>query len=183
MKKSLENKELSNSISLIQPTCPILCTTKNEDDSDHVAPFSWFIPVSRKPPRVALALLSYPKKQNSLINIERTNEFVINIPNISLKERILECAKPVGLGENKFKRSGFTALPSKYVSAKGIDECKASIECKVYEIYNTGDHTLIIADVLYCQYDGDAYNKDLSINTDIFAPVIYLGKTNLVTVV
>lgn len=179
MKKSLGNKELSNSITLIQPTCPILCATKNEDGSDHVAPFSWFIPVSRKPPRVALVLKNSPKKQHSLVNIERTGEFVINIPDISLAEKILECAKPVKSGENKFERSGFTILPSKYVSANGIDECKANIECKVYQFLEVGDHKLIIADVLNCQYDTGAYNEDMHPDYNVFTPVVYLGNTKL----
>lgn len=179
MKISLENQQLSNSISLIQPTCPVLCTTKNENSSDHVAPFSWFIPVSRKPPRVALALLNNPKKQHSLVNIERTGEFVINIPDISLAEKILECGSPPKIGESKFERSGFTILPSKYINVNGINECKANIECKLYEIHDVGDHKLIIADVLNCQYDTDVYNEDSYPNYNVFTPVVYLGKTNL----
>lgn len=178
MKVTLENRELSNSISLIQPTCPILCTTKNEDNSDHVAPFSWFIPVSRKPPRVALALLSNPRKQHSLVNIERTGEFVVNIPDISLAEKIMQCGSPSKLGINKFERSGFTILPSEYVEVNGIEECKANIECKLYDLYEVGDHKLIIADVLNCKYDTDFYNKDLTPNYNIFTPAVYLGKIN-----
>lgn len=179
MKKSLKNKELSNSITLIQPTCPILCTTKNEDGSDHAAPFSWFIPVSRKPPRVALALLSNPKKQHSLVNIERTGEFIINIPDISLAEKLLECSMPSESGESKFQRCGFSILPSKHVNVNGIDECKASIECKVYEINSAGDHSLIIADVLNCQYDTDVYNEDMYPDYNVFTPIVYLGKAKL----
>jgi len=69
---------------------PILCTTKNNDGSDHVAPFSWINPVSHKPPRIALALLNSPKKQQSLENIERSAEFVVNMPAIHLMNCVMD---------------------------------------------------------------------------------------------
>ena len=178
MKVSLKNHELSDSISLIQPTCPILCTTKNKDNSDHVAPFSWFIPISRKPPRIALALLSNPTKQHTLVNIERTGEFVVNIPDISMNEKIIQCSAPSNSGINKFQQSRFTVLPSKLVEVNGIKECKANLECRLFKLYEVGDHKLIIADILNCRYDKDYYNKDLTPDYDVFIPAVYLGKLN-----
>ena len=90
MKKNMDASELKKSILLMQPTRPILCTTKNEDGSNHVAPFSWINPVSFDPPRVALALCSKPKKQQSLQNIERTGEFVVNLPDANVVEKLVE---------------------------------------------------------------------------------------------
>ena len=104
---------------------------------------------------------------------------MINIPDISLAEKILECASPSKSGESKFERSKFTILPSKYVNANGIDECRANIECKACNFIDVGDHKLIIADILSCQYDTNAYNQDLNPNYNTFTPVIYFGKTNL----
>ncbi len=179
MKKEMKESELFNSVFLLQPSRPILCTTKNEDGSDHVAPFSWINPASHKPPRVALALLNKPKKQRSLENIERTAEFGVNIPDMSMAEKIVECSYATKLGENKFDRSGFTRMPSAYIKAPCIEEAMASLECKVLNMIDAGDHTLIIADIVHAKYDEDAYSSNLLINTGKFRPVIHVQNFNL----
>lgn len=179
MKKIIEENELCNSVFLLQPSRPILCTTKNEDDTDHVAPFSWINPASQTPPRVALALLSKPKKQKSLENIERTGEFGINIPDLSMVEKLVGCSFSTKFGENKFDRSGFARMPSVTIKPNCIMECRANLECRVHNLIDAGDHTIIIADILHAKYDEDAFSSNLLINTQNFKPVIHLQSFNL----
>ncbi|MDP3387519.1 MAG: flavin reductase family protein [Eubacteriales bacterium] len=175
MKKTMESQELNKSIFLLQPSRPILCTTKNEDGSDHVAPFSWVNPVSFNPPRIALALSNSPKKQNSLINIERTGEFVINMPDMRIADKMIEASYSTKFGENKFIRSGFTGEEASAVAPKIISECQSHLECRVIEIIEPGDHKLIIADVVGASYNQEAYGVDLHINTQNFQPVIHMN--------
>lgn len=175
MKKKMNSQELNNSIFLLQPSRPILCTTKNEDGSDHVAPFSWINPVSFNPPRIALALLTNPKKQKSLVNIERTGEFVINMPDMKIADKMIEASYSTKFGENKFVRSGLTGEKASLVAPKIIGECQAHLECRVLEIIEPGDHKLIIADVVGASYNQEAYGFDLHINTQNFQPVIHMN--------
>jgi len=180
MKRIIEENELYNSVFLLQPSRPILCTTKNEDGTDHVAPFSWINPVSHKPPRVALALLSKPEKQRSLENIERTGEFGVNIPDLTMAEKLVECSYKTKFGENKFDRSGFTRMPSEVIKPNCIKECRANLECKVFNLIDAGDHTIIIADIVYAKYDEEAYSSsNLLINTQNFKPMIHVQNFNL----
>lgn len=179
MKTGIPELDLAKSVFLLQPGRPILCTTKNSDGSNHVAPFSWINPVSHKPPRVALALLNSPKKQQSLLNVESTGEFVVNMPGLELAEKLVECSFLTEEGENKFVRSGFTPLPSIKVKPPGIKECKAHLECRLINSINTGDHTLLVADVVYASYDLRAYGPSLLINTEEFIPAIHLFNFNL----
>lgn len=179
MKKVMKEGELFNSVFLLQPSRPILCTTKNEDGTDHVAPFSWINPASHKPPRVTLALMSKPQKQKSLQNIERTGEFGVNIPDMTMAEKLVECSFSTKLGENKFDRAGFTRMPSICIKPNCIMECRANLECKVLKLMDTGDHTLIIADVLYATYDEAAFSSNLLIDTRNFRPVIHVQSFNL----
>lgn len=179
MKNTMEENELYNSVFLLQPSRPILCTTKNEDDTDHVAPFSWINPISQNPPRVALALLCKPKKQKSLQNIERTGEFGINIPDMTMAEKLVQCSFSPKFGENKFDRSGFTRMPSVSIKPNCIMECRANLECRVLNLIDAGDHTLIIADILHAKYDEDAFSSNILINTQNFKPVIHLQSFNL----
>ncbi|MBA1336563.1 MAG: hypothetical protein HPY66_2998 [Firmicutes bacterium] len=179
MKTDILAERIHDSVFLLQPSRPILCTTKNEDGSDHVAPFSWVNPVSHKPPRLALALLNSPRKQHSLENIERTGEFVINIPSLDFADKLVECSYKTKSGENKFERSGFKRLESLKVQPPGILECKAHLECKLYSRVVTGDHTLLIADIVHARYDGEAYSPNLMIKLDKFSPAIHVLNYNL----
>lgn len=179
MKKEMKESELFNSVFLLQPSRPILCTTKNDDGTDHIAPFSWINPASHKPPRVALALMNKPKKQRSLENIERTGEFGVNIPDMSMAEKMVGCSYSTKFGENKFDRSGFTRLPSAIIKAPCVEEGMASLECKVLNMMDAGDHTLIIADIVYAKYNEEAYSSNLLINTQSFRPVIHVQNFNL----
>lgn len=179
MKKEFKKSELYNSVFLLQPSRPILCTTINEDGTDHISTFSWINPASYKPPRVALALLSKPKKQKSLENIERTGEFGVNVPDMSMIEKMIECSYSTKLGENKFERSGFTRLPSVHIKPPCIEEGMASLECKVINMIDAGDHTLIIADIVYAKYDEEAYSPNLLIKVPKFRPVIHVQNFNM----
>lgn len=174
MKKQITEECFEKAVFLLQPGRPILCTTKNEDGTDHVAPFSWINPVSYKPPRVGLALLNTPKKQHSLENIERTGEFVVNLPDMALADRLVLASYWPMFGENKFDRSGFTRLPSKKVAPVAIKECRAHLECRVIEILTPGDHSLILADILAAYYDREAFSDGMLINMQNFKPVIHL---------
>lgn len=157
MKRQMTQDELSNSIFVLQPSKPILCSTKNEDGTDHVAPFSWCNPVSLNPPVMALALLHSPKRQHSLDNIERTGEFVINFPDTSLFRQIVIASYWQNFGENKFDRSGFTRQKSQKVSPVAVGECHAHIECRLKETLAPGDHTILIADVVSASYDDSVF--------------------------
>ena len=153
MKRRLNKEALDNSVFLYQPSRPILCSTKNEDGTDHAAPFSWINPVSIDPPRLALALMNSPKRQRSLDNIERTGQFVINFPDSALYKKLVRASYWQNFGENKFDRSGFTRRKSRVVEPESIDQCYAHAECKLVRAMPMGDHTFLVADVVSVSYD------------------------------
>jgi len=178
VKKDIPLDYFERSAFLLHPSRPILCTTLNEDGSNHVAPFSWINPVSYKPPMISLALLSSPNKQHSLVNIERTKEFIINLPDLDLAEQLVLASYETWKGENKFERSGFTAIPPKKVNPVAIKECRAHLECKAFRIETVGDHALILADVVAAYHDEDAYTENLMINLKNFSPMVHLQNFN-----
>lgn len=173
-KVSSEDHNLANLVFLLQPSKPILCTTKDEDGTDHVAPFGWCMPVSQDPPMLALAIHHSPEKSKTLINIERTSEFVINIPHLGIAvETIRASFSPKG-SRCKFDCSEFTREASKFISPVGIKECVSSIECKTEDIRYLGDHALIIGRIVHATYDPAAYIGKRW-NVEKFRPLIHLG--------
>lgn len=179
MKKTFRQEETGNIIFCMQPSRPIFCTTKNEDGSDHVAPFGWCTPASQYPPMLTLAIAHTPKRSQSLINIERDSEFVINLPDMDLTDELVRSSFDTRLGENKFERSGLTRLPSQIVKPCGIAECRAVLECKVRSIDYPGDHAVILADIVYASYDEEAFGGNMLIDVRKYRPVIHLQNFNV----
>lgn len=177
MKKELMLENMKRSINLLKPSRPILCTTKNENNSDNVAPFSWIMPISQNPPRVAFAIQNERglKLSQTLLNILREHEFVINIPNAGQEKKLLQSSYDLVNHSCKFDRTGFTRYDSSYVKPKIIKECSASLECRVYSIIDScGDHTLILADVINAIYDDICYDDKLCPNLHEIQPIISL---------
>jgi len=175
MKKvQLPDSRMQESWVFLQPSRPVLVTTVGTDGETHVAPFSWVTPVSANPPRVGLSLLNRPKRQQTLENIERHGEFVVNVPSLDLAEKIVQCSYRVEHGEKKFALACFTVVKSKLVAPEGVAECRAHLECKVCESLILGDHTLVVADVVSLSYAPDCYSHNLLLNLHVATPCLHL---------
>ena len=161
---------------LFRPTLPLLITTKNKNDSLNIAPFAWITPVSAKPLYLSLALLTKPKKQNSLKNIERTGEFGVGLPQIDLAEKLTQASFKYPENISKFEYLSFTEEKPIKISTGLIRECRANFECKVEKSELIGDHTLLIAKVLAIHYEEDVYGKDLIVAIDKAFPCIHYRK-------
>ena len=98
---------------------------------------------------LALAIACKPHRSQTLVNIERDGEFVVNLPDMSLADKLVETSYKTKLGENKFDRSGFTRMSSRMVKPVCIEECRAHLECRVRRIDYPGDHGVICADIVY----------------------------------
>lgn len=161
---------------LLRPSRPMLITTKNEDNSLNVAPFSWIMPVSSTPPIIALSLKTIPEKQNTLINIERTREFGLNVPHMELAGKLIRTSYSYPEKISKFQLVGFIEEKPVSITTELIKECKANLECKVEKIEHIGDHSLIIADVVVIHYSEEYYSEDMSLDLSKVMPCLHLRR-------
>ncbi len=173
-KTFLSEDRLSQAIYLLQPSRPVLVTSRNADGSVNVAPFSWLMPVSSNPPLVGLALLSHPRRQHTLDNIEREGTFVVNLPGLDLAERMVRTSFRFPAGVNKFRAVDFWPQPSRLVDPPGVGECRAHLECRLLQELPTGDHTLLIAAVVAASYDDELFDENLLLRLDRTAPCVHL---------
>jgi flavin reductase (DIM6/NTAB) family NADH-FMN oxidoreductase RutF len=182
MKKIKLNKEqLQKAYMFLQPSRPVLVTTLNQDGSTHVAPFSWVMSLSYNPPLIGLSLLAKPKKQHSLENIIKHPEFTINVPGLDLAYSLVQCSYDFEDGIKRIDILNLTTSYAKIVKPLLIEKCRAHLECKVFTITPTGDHLLIIAEVVNVNYDPRAYTKSLLLKVSKNPPCFHVGhyrKTN-----
>ncbi len=172
---TIKDKELYKSLTLFQPTMPFLVTTLNEDNSVHIAPFAWGTPISLSPPMMCLALGNKASfKSDSLVNIERTGEYVVNLVNQDLTRKLVQASHEYSEGVKKFEKLEFCPVESNKLDTPGIKEARAHIECRVKYINETGDHKLIVSDIVAASFNPDYYTGNLLLDVEKAKPIIHL---------
>ena len=164
-------------IGSILPRPIAVVSTKNENGTNNLAPFSFFNGFSAKPMIVGFAPIRRPnsgEKKDTLINIEREKEFVINFVTEQNADLVNLCSTELGRGEDEFEFSGLTPLPSEVVKACRMKESPIHFECKLRDIVSYGDGpgagTLITGEVVKIHVDESVYDNG-RINTKDWLPM------------
>lgn len=126
MKKSFP---LSKVYTLLESGPVILLTTAGKNWPDTM-PMAWHTMMDFDPPLIGCVLGEGNYTWSLLL---KSKECVINIPTSDLAEKVVGCGSATGAKINKFAEFGLTAKPAKLVKAPLIDECYASIECKLVD--------------------------------------------------
>ncbi len=141
---------------LLHPKLTVLLTCVDEAERANIITLAWAIPTSINPPLIAVSI-SPSRHSHGLI--EKTKEFVINIPTTEILNEMFFCGRKSGKDIDKFRETGLTPLPARKVKPPIIKECVTFLECKLFNQVPTGDHTLFIGEVLAAYVDKDAFNK------------------------
>ncbi len=135
---------------LITPRPIALTTTVDLEGRVNAAPFSFFNLLGDSPPIVGLCpgdrTPGVPK--DTARNIRLTQEFVVNLVDEALAEKMNLCSAALPPGENELLRAGLTSVASSSVKPPRIAESPVSLECRSHSIIEIGDNRLIIGEVL-----------------------------------
>jgi flavin reductase (DIM6/NTAB) family NADH-FMN oxidoreductase RutF len=126
-------------------------TTLNDDGSVNAAPFSEFMIFSITP-----ALLGFSSgigkwgTKDTVVNIQRTGEFVINTVSEHLAVPVQECAEELPRNESEITRTGLTTLPSELIAVPRVAESLVQFECKLHRIveFGNGPNSVVVGEVL-----------------------------------
>ncbi|NLK24976.1 MAG: flavin reductase family protein [Euryarchaeota archaeon] len=83
--------------------------------------------------------------------LEETGDFTLNVPDMSLVEKVVKCGYLSGSRLNKFSDVGLTPEAGKRVKSPSIAECPLNMEVKVLEVNdrNDWDHIWYIGKVVH----------------------------------
>lgn len=137
--------ELDKWYKIMAPRTTVLVSTIDGQGRTNAAPFSFVMPVSGKPPILAVAMAP---TRHTLANIKETGDFVVNLPGEGLLAQLMICAKPLPLGVSEIKEAGLHEEKAITVSSPRIKECFGWFECKLREIVEAGDHQVVLGDIL-----------------------------------
>jgi len=148
--QALEGKntyKLMGSVVLPRPIAWVV--TQSEDGVWNAAPFSFFNVLSGDPPVVALGIgHNGDVKKDSLLNIERTGEFVINLVPASLIDAMNITATEYPAHIDELHKAGLATLPSEKVRPGRIAGSPVALECRLWkEVDIDGKRNIILARV------------------------------------
>jgi flavin reductase (DIM6/NTAB) family NADH-FMN oxidoreductase RutF len=107
-------------------------STRNEDGSNNLAPFSFFTVISAKPMILGFCPImraSTGDIKDTVRNIHREKEFVINIVSEPIADLINKSSTELPYGQDEFDFTGLTPIDSEKVQAKRVKESLMHFEC------------------------------------------------------
>jgi flavin reductase (DIM6/NTAB) family NADH-FMN oxidoreductase RutF len=121
-------------VSTVVPRPIALATTIDRAGRVNAAPFSFFNAVSSVPPVVVLGISPGAGSEDGYKDTERnirdSGEFVINLVDEALAERMNVCAIDFPAGTGELEKADLTALPSVGVRPPRIAQAPVSFECR-----------------------------------------------------
>ena len=116
---------------IVTPRPIALVTTVGTDGLVNAAPFSFFNAIAYDPCMVVLGLEARPddSPKDTSRNIRDSREFVVNLVDFAMGEKMNLCSAPLPPDESEIELSGFTTVPSCVVSPPRIGEAPAALEC------------------------------------------------------
>lgn len=164
-------------IGSILPRPIAVVSTRNADGTHNLAPFSFFTGVCARPLIVAFCPMVRSKdgsRKDSLVNIEREGEFVINFCTEANYEKVNLASTELPYGQSEFEFAQLGQLPSERVRAVRMKESPIHFECKLRDIlsYGTtpGAGSLVTGEVVRIHVDSSIM-KDGKIVTALLRPV------------
>ncbi len=151
---------------LVVPRPIALVSTISKDGIPNLAPFSLFNVVCYHPVPVVFFTSQRRKgvsKKDTLVNIEQTQEFVINMVTEDIAEKMNVASADYPPEVDEFEVSGLTPVPGDLVKAPRVAESPINMECRLTQIVEFGkpDVTaeMILGEVLRVHVRDDLYRE------------------------
>lgn len=147
-------------IGIINPRPIAWVSTQDARGRTNLAPYSFFNGISANPP----SLLFCPAnnrdgiKKDTLLNIEETGEFVVNVVPHELAGPMSDSSAPLPHGESEFEACNLETAPASRVKPPLLKVSPVNIECKLKEIVRVGDGPLagnVVIGIIQCMHLDD----------------------------
>jgi len=148
----------------------------------NLAPFSFFTAISTIPPTLCFVPGRRDDtggKKDTLLNIEATGEFVVNLVTEEHAAAMNVTATDFPHGMSEFEQAGLTPLASERVKAPRLKESPVQFECERYDIVHVGvdgpgGGSLVIGRILLAHVD-ESILKDGKVDYEKYHPVGRMG--------
>ncbi|MBD9372716.1 flavin reductase family protein [Rhizobium sp. ARZ01] len=168
----------------IGPRPIALVGTRSPAGHNNAAPMSFFNVFAHEPPLVVLGIQTRGNgdEKDTVANIRRTGEFVVNMVDMALAEAMIVCSVNFASEVDELDFAGLTPVPSKQIDVARIAESPCSFECKVERILDYHKRVLVIGEVVHMHIDDQCLDADgRYVNPMTYQPIARLHNDNYIT--
>jgi len=140
---------LSKVYQLLEPG-PVVMVTTARAGRPNIMTMSWYTMMEFEPPLVGCVISN---RNTSFDILKRTRECVMNIPTRELGKEAVGCGNTSGRKVDKFAAFHLTPKAGAVVKAPLIDECYASLECRVVDARMVEKYNFFILEVVKAWID------------------------------
>ena len=135
---------------MVVPRPIFLVSTLSKSGSSNLAPYSLSNVVCYTPAMVFLTPMrkNGGGKKDTLVNIEQTLEFVINLVTEDMMPQMTMTSRAYPPEVDEFKISGLTPVPCDLVKPPRVAESPFNLECRLTQIIPLGDPANITGDMI-----------------------------------
>ena len=151
---------------LITPRPIAWVSTRSRQGVDNLAPFSYFNAVGTSPPTVMFcpANKADGSKKDTLLNVEQTGQFVVNIVSANLAEPMNESSAEYEHSESEFDHCGLTRAASRFVQVPRVQQAIAAIECELHSVIilgtGPGGANMVIGRILGIYVSDECFDQE-----------------------
>jgi flavin reductase (DIM6/NTAB) family NADH-FMN oxidoreductase RutF len=147
-------------IGLVIPRPIAFISTRGPLGRANLAPFSYFVPISSRPPLVGVSFTERrDDPKDTLRNIRDTGEYVINVVSEPLLEPMVKTAGEWPAEVSEFEIAGLTPRPSRVVTAPGVAESPVHLECRREREITLGNGTFVIGEIVAIDVDDAMFTE------------------------
>ena len=134
----------------LEAPLPAVMVSVGDMEKSNIITIAWTGILSSDPPRTYISVR--PSRYSHKI-IKESGEFVINLTNEALAKATDYAGIYTGAKVDKFEKCGLTKAKSEVVSAPTIAEAPIALECRVFDVVESGTHDIFMADIVNVSCD------------------------------
>lgn len=138
----------------------------------NIAPYGCVMPVLRP---LDLICVASAKKRDTLVNINETGEFVVNLVSTQLADKVMPAARFTPPEIDEFVDAGISAKPSENINSPGLADAYAWMECKLDKTFEEPDYVLIMGRVVHLEVADAVLTSDGVLNIEKARPLMMTG--------
>ncbi|WP_342723178.1 flavin reductase family protein [Bradyrhizobium sp. B097] len=150
-------------------------TSQNADGVVNGAPFSFFNVFCEDPPLCMFAVNRRPdgREKDTMINIQRLGEFVVNLTDEPLARAMHETSGdfPPEIGEPDYL--GLKLAPSSRIAVPRLADAPFAMECKTWKLIDVnGDRQLIMGEGIHFHIRDELWDRDaMRVHMERYHPI------------
>lgn len=168
----------------IGPRPIALVTTRSATGRSNAAPMSFFNVFSHEPPIVVLGIQprATGEDKDTVVNIRRTGEFVVNMVDMALSQQMLVCGLGFESDVDELEMAGLPTARGAQIDVDYVTNAPCAFECRVERLIEYPRRLLVLGEVVHMHVRRDCLDEaGRYVNPEVYQPIARLHADNYIT--